>query len=457
MRLRHKASPLLVWCFLSTHAYAGNDDAYFLSNQAALTGGAVVASTRDEGSVFYNPAGLGLVKRHQMSLTMTALALQVREIDNALTIVEPTGARSTQDVDGTHGGVISPSAAAVLRIGDVPIGFGFFTTRYDVLDVTGGTAFDSDAQGSAQEKITLDEIDIQYTVGAGTGFQVTPQLRLGGSLFAVYTAQDDAATLAASRSNAMGEVVVTAQERDMSSRWGGQIVVGAQYDILPVGTIGLLVRSPTLMLFEDPNVASFASYSQTGAAPFASATFEPSRSAAKIGFSAPPTFVLGFTHDFDHAQLSIGAEYSPPLESLEVEQGGETEFLVDRRWVLNVRIGGILELTDSIDFGLGLFTDRSPQETPEGFGDLQVNYYGVSTGLRYEESVKLAPGALADDIVFRTVAALRYAYGTGESRGVVMNMQTFSAGSPNVPLEDGNLIGVHFHEAYAYLGTAVDY
>jgi long-subunit fatty acid transport protein len=417
----------------------------------------VVASTRDEGSVFYNPAGLGLVKRHQMSLTMTALALQVREIDHALTIIDPTGRRETQDVNGTHGGVISPSAAAVLRILDVPIGLGFFTTRYDVLDVTGGTAFDSDTQGTAQEKITLDEIDVQYHVGAGTGFKITPNLRLGGSLFVVYTAQDDAATLAASRSAPSGAVVVTAQERDMSSQWGGQLVVGAQYDVLPVGTIGILVRSPTLMLSEDPNVASFASYSQTGAAPFAAATFGPSRSPAKVGLSSPATFVLGFTHDFERAQLSVGGEYSPPLESLEFEEAGQTQHLVDRRWVINVRLGGTVELTDGIDLGLGLFTDRSPEKTPESFGDFQVNYYGVSTGVRYEETIKLAPGQLADDVVFRTVLALRYAYGSGETRGMVMNLQTFSAGSQNVPLEDGELIDVHFHEAYAYLGTAVDY
>jgi long-subunit fatty acid transport protein len=439
-------------------AQAGNDDAYFLSNEAALTGGAVVAVTEDAGSVWYNPAGIGGIERNLLSLTVTAATLQIREIDGALTTVNLEGQRSSQELSGTHGGVISPSAAGVVRLFGVPIGFGFFTTRYDVLSVTGGTAFDSAQAGNATEKITLDQIDIEYNVGFGSGFAPTERLRLGASLFAVYTGLDDAATLAAANDDPAGQVVATAQERDMSSRWGGRLVLGVQYDLPPIGTLGLCVRSPVLMLHEDPNVASFFSYSVGGTAnDFARADFPPTRSPADVGLSAPTTVVLGFTHRFSRAYASIGAEYSTPLRSLEVERDGETDYLVDRRGVFNLRIGGVYSLTDTLGLGLGLFTDRSPQEKPDDFGEFQVDYYGVAAGLRFDNAVRLAPGARAPDIVFRTVVAARYALGVGETRGLVMNLQRLSPSSTGTPAEDGELIDVTFHELYAYLGTAVDY
>lgn len=443
---------------LAPAARGGNDDAYFLSNEAAMTGGAVVAVTQETGSVWYNPAGLGGIERDQLSLTMTAAALQIREIDGALTKIDPEGASSSEDMSGTRGGVVSPSAAAVLRVFGAPIGLGFFTTRYDVLDVTGGSAFDSERSGNAAEKITLDQIDVQYHVGAGTGFAVTPTLRVGASIFAVYTSVDDAATLAAGSDDEAGRVAVTAQIRDRSSRWGVQVVAGAQYDLPPVGTFGLAIRAPTLMLYEDPNVASFVSYSVSGTSDdFAVVSFPASRSAAKRGISSPATFVLGFAHRLPRLQLSVGADYSAPLESLSVDEEGSSRYLVERRSVINARLGGILSITDTLGLGVGLFTDRSPEKTPEDLGEFQVDYYGATLGIRFDERVKLAPGARAPDVVFRTVFSLRYALGIGETRGVVLDLQGLSPNSSNVPVENGELIDVSFHELYAYLGTAVDY
>ncbi len=443
---------------LATRAQGGNDDAYFLSNEAALTGGAVVAVTEDAGSVWYNPAGIGGIERNQLSLTVTAATLQVREIDGALTTIDLDGQRSSEDLSGTRGGVVSPSAAGVVRLGDVPIGFGFFTTRYDVLDLTGGSAFDSDGSENATEKLTLDQIDIEYHIGAGTGFALTKRLRVGASLFAVYSGLDDAATLAAASDHPSGQVAITAEERDMSSRWGARVVAGVQYDLPPVGTLGFCVRSPSLMIHEEPDVASFFSYSVSGTAnDFAVATFPPTRSAAEVGLSAPATFILGFSHQFSRAYLSFSAEYSHPLRSLEVQSDGETDYLVDRRGVFNLRLGGVYSLTDTLGLGMGLFTDRSPQKEPDDFGEFQVDYYGVAAGLRFDNPVRLAPGATATDIVFRTVLAARYALGLGDARGVVMNLPSLTPTSTDTPVDEGALIDVTFHELYAYLGAAVDY
>jgi hypothetical protein len=48
---------------------ADNTEPFFYSDDAAMTGGTVVASTRDAGAIWYNPAGLGGIRRGQIDLS----------------------------------------------------------------------------------------------------------------------------------------------------------------------------------------------------------------------------------------------------------------------------------------------------------------------------------------------------------------------------------------------------
>ena len=49
-------------------AYAGNDDGVLVGGQAALTGGAVTATTSDGTAAWYNPAGLAQLQRPSLDL-----------------------------------------------------------------------------------------------------------------------------------------------------------------------------------------------------------------------------------------------------------------------------------------------------------------------------------------------------------------------------------------------------
>ena len=52
----------------------------FLGNDAALTGGAVGAQTRDSDAVWYNPAGLAGVVRTKVELSASLFSYRLREV-----------------------------------------------------------------------------------------------------------------------------------------------------------------------------------------------------------------------------------------------------------------------------------------------------------------------------------------------------------------------------------------
>jgi hypothetical protein len=62
-----RAAVALALFALPAELIAGDDDGFLLDNEAAMTGGAVVAVTDDSGAVWYNPAALG-GNRHSISL-----------------------------------------------------------------------------------------------------------------------------------------------------------------------------------------------------------------------------------------------------------------------------------------------------------------------------------------------------------------------------------------------------
>ncbi|HEU4539349.1 MAG TPA: hypothetical protein VFS00_34760, partial [Polyangiaceae bacterium] len=81
-------------------AFAQNTDSFFFSDEAAMAAGAVAATTRDSGAIWYNPAGLGGVKRGQIDLSASAFGLRMRQVPKAFTLSYPSGPRSS-DVSAT--------------------------------------------------------------------------------------------------------------------------------------------------------------------------------------------------------------------------------------------------------------------------------------------------------------------------------------------------------------------
>mgnify|MGYP002381664649 CR=1 FL=1 len=84
----------LVVLFSAKSAAADNTEPFFYSDDAAMTAGAVSAITRDAGAIWYQPAGLGGIKRGSIDLSGSAFGVRIRSVPNALVTTFPSGTRS---------------------------------------------------------------------------------------------------------------------------------------------------------------------------------------------------------------------------------------------------------------------------------------------------------------------------------------------------------------------------
>jgi hypothetical protein len=104
---------LAVAIAVDSSAMAGNEDSFLFGDQAVLVGGAVVATTRNTASIWYNPAGLALNDRGRIELSGTAFTLRDRPITSGLVLDLPSG-EATERISSERVFVV-PAALAVAR------------------------------------------------------------------------------------------------------------------------------------------------------------------------------------------------------------------------------------------------------------------------------------------------------------------------------------------------------
>jgi hypothetical protein len=149
-------------------------------------------------------------------------------------------------------------------------------------------------------------------------------------------------------------------------------------------------------------------------------------------------------------RIALEATYTPSLQAFPIGTtiDGGTEYVTDRAAVWNVRMGGSIEVRENLEIGAGLFTDRSPVDEIVTFPEFDVDYYGISAGVRSVQPVRLAEGESSDTLVFEWTLAVRYSYGTGdagEARFDLVGNEFVSA----------DTVDVDFHQLYLHVGTGL--
>lgn len=414
-------------------AHAGNDDTYFMSGEAALMGGAVVALGQSSGMLWYNPAGLGAIHRNQYDVTLSGGAYQRRRVEGGLRLTLPGATGDVElrsDLDGSRTTTIAPAAVYARRFGKVTLGAGFFTSRDEVIRLSSFDRTPTDTGEQAETHLDFDVAETRYHIGGGLGFELLGgTLKLGLSLFAVLDGTNDSLAVGASLSDPadpMGErAESTGVALDDSSRWALATHIGAQVHPTDWLQLGLTLRLPMLLLSDSPDNSAFLQAGRQERDPatdeIRGATTSTSvgpRPSAGVGQLEPMRLMLGAGLLLGGVRVGVGFDYSPALEALDVRQPGATdpEYLVRRTSVWNLRAGALVPASDTIAIGFGLFTDRSARPTPQSFGEFRVDYYGGTFGLRIDTPVGLAEDEEAETLVFRTTLALRYAYGSGDTR-----------------------------------------
>jgi hypothetical protein len=442
-------------------AFAQNTDSFFFSDEAAMTAGAVTATTNDSGAVWYNPAGLGGVKRGQVDLSASAFGLRLRQVPDALTLSYPSGPRSL-DVS-TTAFVSAPVAVGLVRqlSADVTLGVGLYVTLRDL--------FSAEAWWRGQEAVALggattpvrfhqrldQSQDVsRYHAGPALGWQVTPRLRVGlsalgtyGTLAAFQQFLIDGQALAPDGTAATA-YFVQSHVRAQLSYVGAQPVAGVQYEPAERWRLALALRSPEVLLHGTLRTSSVAAAALPDAqgqpGPLAAAT-GPTRRAFSFEIIAPPRAVAAASWG-DAALGFVAAEvdYQPPLRNATIG--------IDQRPVWNARLGGLRHLGPRLSLGGGLFTERATDRRLDRTSFLaeRVDYYGVALGAQLRTPLALVKNPQADALVLSTTVALRYALGLGR----VVGASVF-------PLEDRpsefRAIDVVYHEFIPYLGSSTTF
>ncbi|MCA9603288.1 MAG: hypothetical protein R3A78_11110 [Polyangiales bacterium] len=424
---------------------AGNDDEILNGSQAALSAGAVTAVTNDGAALIYNPAGLASA-RHSV-LEGSASAFMVRHYSAPKLIADVSGASD----DGSFLEVVSaPSAITwVTPLGPrLSLGLGAFVTRARNLNVNAFLDTVTPSGERAQWLVTLSDTSSLYHAGVGIGVVALPNLRLGVTLFGLY--QGAGASFASAggavSSDAMGANSGFRAEssRSVGDYFGVRLAAGAQWDVVPELTLGVAVLTPGFILAASEDVAAFAG---TGRAQGA-------------GMGGPDSFAathhrdLSFGFDlFEPFRLRVGAVYRFDEHWISLDgdiQSGlpGSTFATQRTFVWNARVGAHVAIERDFWLGAGLFTDLDAQPGTTRVGGSDVDFVGGTLGIGWSNVRKLAEDEDEDAIAFSTTISLRYAFGFGETGGILVDGASFVDERP---------VDVAVQEFGIYLGSGLHY
>ncbi len=432
-----------VWLGSSSVARAGNDDELFVGNQAAMLGGAISATVKDSSATWYNPAGLGEIERDQVDVSATVYTLRLY---NAPRFIEST----TGEVDDGSVAefVVAPSQIAYVRrlSPTTSLGLGYFVPRasnYVLREalVAGRSSERSDWQ------LAASIAEVQHTAAAAIGHAISPQIRVGASLIGGYGTSTHSIILFGSRLNARQAAAGSSTNLiGTETRVTFELGLGLQLNLTDHWVMGIAVRSPQLQLYassdavlnqltaslEDPEnpVIGFApSHDQESAGPGL-------RRAGRAG--------LAIAYVYDRGRVSAEIDVQPAIEREELE--------LDRKTLVNARVGFYHSLGGALALGLGFFTDRLGEAESWSFVSGGGDFYGGTVGLELSNEHLLAPSERVSSLIFNSVFALRYAFSDGDFGTIVVDPDSIASGEGPFNSVKRDLI---VHELGLYVGSGL--
>ncbi len=443
---------------LAFDASAGNTDSYLLSNSAALTGGAVAATTRDGGAVWYNPAGLGGTKRNLLDLSGSAFVLRFRDMPGALQTILPNSTH-TQDLSSNDFLSVPTSLVFIRHLSDsVTGGLGIYVPEQDDFKIEETLAVpnfspDSGRTVNYEQRILIESKIVETDIVTAVGWQVAPTFRLGFGLNVIYAAANafSQGLIHVSDSTDVPEgVSLQSQVLEASAHakaLGGQATLALQWEFAPTWHLGLIARSPSL---------HFTTWGEaSGFDIFAAVPPDKQESELAAFFNVldlkdngvrvvrPARFNLALGKTFGKAYVAVEGDIQLALDDDEDD--------IHRKLTWNVRAGGKVHISDRLVLGGGVFTDNSAEHEPEELSDRRIDYYGASLGveLRHPHTVRGREDQLP--LIFATTIAVRYALGVGQFGGLRLNL----SGEEDEETGTNFVNDAIFHEVGLHIGSAI--
>lgn len=438
------AAALLASLLLPRLARASNQETLPLGTEASLTGSTVAARSGDGGAIWYNPAGLAAADGTSLDVSASAFLLRIYDLPNAAQVREG-GSLFARDASFRE--IVSvPSALSFVRrlSPELVGGFGVFVAEHEDL-ATSIEVSDVSGPPSYGATIAVSRRLSDYYAGPSLGLSLSPGLRLGLSLFGSYhtlrTSRDFRSDYAAPEGSGVTRSVLAVERRTDRRLFGARLHAGLQVDPTPELHLGLVLRSPEMILvrFEEVDAGRETTLLADGAAPVVSTESQLVPTEEGTFEALRPLRVTGaISRDFRWGWLGLEADVEPPLRNATLE--------IERTWVWNLRVGGRYRLSEHLGLGAGLFTDRSPSGEPQVLGATHIDFYGGCLGVEMGNERKLVPDPEHPEgrIRFLTTISARYARGRGEIGGLLFD--------PLAAPEDV-VADVTIHELSGHIGT----
>ena len=450
----HLLARQLTWVALGafvlavSNAEAGNLDSFYVSSEAALQGGAVVATSSSGGSIWYNPAGMARLKGTRLDVNVSGYAARFGAqvgFDSSLPDADERRL-ILLEID------VVPAAVTLTRkFGNVGVGLGVFVPAQTGVTLRTHLAAPANATGHSLE-FGYDSKSVyrEYHMGPGVGWDVTPSLSLGMSLLANYRTFSESTDVSASLVQALDgtrtELGWAKHHRVDSIGVGLELIIGGQWRIGQGYSAGFVVRSPSLRLGYaaeqiDTEIAAASNGSMNQ-----KITFDESL-ALGTQLLSPFRFHAGLSRSFGDVVMSGEASLLLPFENSPLDIHEQATF--------NARLGMTYQVNPNWAIGGGVFTDRSPAPYPEEFLDKKIDYYGLSFAVNRNTPYGVYSRGNdvleeAQSLVFGTTVALSYSFGTGTIAGALVGPS--ARGGIEVAAQPANVFA---HEFVLHIATAI--
>lgn len=438
MRPVRRACLLLAVLALPTTARAGNDDELSVGNRAAMSGNAVVATVGDASATWFNPAGLGAVTRHSIDVSGSVYTLRFYAADDFLRTAR--GARRDESLSEFV--TVPTQIAFSLHLAEgVNLGLGYFAPQSSDFVLRAQL---QDGEDDTSVAVTLK--DSRYTAGAAVGARVAPGLRLGGGLVGHWEGFREAGSVfAVTREMGMANRIAQVGFLATGSRFDVELTGGLQWDVATSVVLAAAIRSPQLAVAGGGKATEQRSFSDLSVGAADATTDDYPISVGAGSFVRYGRYTLGIAWQPSWGSLDVEADLQPAIENAEAG--------VDRRMLVNARLGLFAPLSEHVRLGWGLFSDRAANRLEaQGLLGLQADYYGTTLGFEFGNRYALAEEEQYETIAFATTFAVRYAYSDADTKAIVVDRDADPDGVfTNAPTD------MTIHELALYVGSSVSF
>jgi hypothetical protein len=425
-----------------------------LSPDAMILGTTIASHDAGTGA-WYNPAALGGIGRSSVQVSTSLYTLSVRNMDGFVETRLPWETRR-DSISATDFTTVPSGISIALRLGErFGLSIGLFSPVREY------SSFDSQISSTSpdgmvryNQSIALSRrLDATHG-GIGFGWAITDRFRVGGAVLLTQDSTEDvidssfSATATASGNN----IFTGAVSRARSSYFGFRGVVGAQWDAARWLTLALAVRSPVIGFAASGKQIS-TGYSGIG----------PFTNPARVGFydqqviqaqpttlSTPTRIYWAAQTTFGRVRLALEGDVRHPLDDPNCGGTGQRRCTTGAdKWVVNGRLGAMVQATDHVWIGGGFFTDMDGRELQKS--GATTDYFGGTAGVQFRSPsvVKLRAGGDPWDL--RTTVAVRYGVGIGKLDSYILDVTNLRILPNPTP---GTLM---FHELSLNIGTALEF